>query len=84
MTLRKWPKVSVGVGVELDENQIPNLDATRVVFVHEGAARVAVRSKIDMQFRTRSARTGIAHHPEIIFLVSIYDVNRRIEIGLAK
>ncbi len=34
--------------VELDENQIPNLDATRVVFVHECAARVAIRRKIDM------------------------------------
>ena len=84
MTLRKRPKASVGVSVELNENQIPNLDAARVVFVHERAARVAVRRKIDMQFRTRSARTGIAHHPEIIFLVSVYDVNRRIEIGLSK
>ena len=34
--------------VELDEDQIPNLDATRIVFVHERAARVAVRRKIDM------------------------------------
>ena len=36
--------------VELDENQIPNLDAARILFVHERAARVAVRRKIDVQF----------------------------------
>src|SRR4026207_2515186 len=84
MTLRKWPKASVGICVELDENQIPNLDAARVVFIHARAAGVAVRRKIDMQFRTRSAGTGIAHHPEIIFLVSVYDVDGRIEIGLTK
>ena len=37
------------LGVELDENQIPNLDAARVLFVHERATRVAIRRKIDMQ-----------------------------------
>src|SRR5213082_1169002 len=34
--------------VELDENEIPNLDTARVVFVHEPAAGVAVRRKVDM------------------------------------
>src|SRR5207249_2849926 len=84
VTLRKRPKASVGVSVELDENQIPNLDAAWVVFVHERAAGVAVWRKIDVQFRARAARTGVTHHPEIIFLVAVNDVNRRIEVGLAK
>ena len=43
VTLRKRRKRSVRVGVELDENQIPNLDAARIVFVHERATGVAVR-----------------------------------------
>jgi hypothetical protein len=34
--------------VELDENQIPNLDAAWVFGIHELAARVAIRRKIDM------------------------------------
>ncbi len=37
-----------GLRVELDENQIPNLDGARVLFVHQRAARVAVGRKIDM------------------------------------
>ena len=52
--------------------------------VHERAARVAVRRKIDMQFRARAARAGIAHHPEVVGFAAVDDVNRRIEIGVAK
>ena len=36
--------------VELDENQIPNLNAAWILFVHQRATRVAVRRKIDVQF----------------------------------
>ncbi len=32
--------------VELDENQIPNFDAARIIFVHERATGVAVRRQI--------------------------------------
>ena len=38
--------------------------------------------QIDMQFGTRTARTGVAHHPEIVFFVAVDDVNRRIQPGL--
>ena len=71
-------------GIELDENQIPNLDAARIFFVHERATRVAVRRKIDMHFRARSARAGVAHHPEIVGLPTVENVNLWIEIGFAK
>ena len=77
-------KAAVRVRVELDEDKIPNLDAARIAFVHERAARVAVRRKVDMQFRARTARPGIAHHPEIILLIAVHDVDGRIEIGIAK
>ena len=73
-----------GIRVELDENEIPNLDATRIAGVHERPARVARRREVDVQFGTRTARAGIAHHPEIVLLVAVDDVNRRIEPGVAK
>ena len=50
-----------------------------IAFVHERALRVAVRREIDVDFRARTARAGVAHHPEIILLVAVDDVNRGIE-----
>jgi hypothetical protein len=44
MTLRQWRERAVRVGVELDENQIPNFDAARVSCVHQFAAGIAIRS----------------------------------------
>ena len=40
--------------------------------------------QIDVQFRARPARAGLAHHPEIVLLVAVDDVNCRVEPGLAK
>jgi hypothetical protein len=92
VTVREWDIFgATGVSdpgyrlrIELDENQIPNLDATRIVFVHERAAGVAIRGKIDMQLRARAARAGVAHHPKVVGLVAVDDVDRGIEIGFAK
>ena len=55
-----------------------------IAFVHERAARVAVRCEIDVQFRARTARAGVAHHPEIVLLVAVDDVKRGIEVGVAE
>ena len=73
-----------GIRIELDENQIPNLDAARILFVHERAAGVTIRREIDMHLRARPARAGIAHHPEIVGLSAAENVNFWIEIGFAK
>ena len=70
--------------VELDEDQVPNLHATRVFLVHERAARVAIGRKVDMHFRAWAARAGVAHHPEIVRLAATQNVNRWIQIGLTK
>src|SRR5205814_3946029 len=70
--------------VELDEHQIPNLDAARVVFVHKCAARIAIGREIDMHLRAWSARTGVAHHPEIVGFAAAQNMNSRIEIGFAE
>src|SRR5262249_18351844 len=70
--------------IELDEHQVPNLDATWVTFVHQFATRVAIRRQIDVHFRARPARTGVAHHPEIVSLATVENVNFWIESGFAK
>ena len=37
------------------------------------------RREIDVEFRAGTARAGFAHHPEIIFLVAVDDVDGGIE-----
>src|SRR4029450_4306723 len=84
MTLRERRERAVWIRVELDENKIPNFDAAGISFIYQRAARVAVWGKIDVNLRAGPARTGIAHHPKIIGLAAIKNVNLRIKIGFAK
>ena len=77
--LRQWRERSVRVRVELDENEVPNLDAARVARVDQRALGVTGRREIDVQFRARTARAGIAHHPEVVLLVPVDDVHSGIE-----
>ena len=84
MTLRQRRERTVRIRIELDENEIPNLDATRILLIHQRAARIPLRCKIDVYLRARSARTGVAHHPEIVGLSTVENVDNRIEIGFAK
>ncbi len=84
VTLRQRHKRAIRIRVELDENEIPNLDATRISFIHQRATRVAVRRKIDVNLRAGPARTGVAHHPKIICPATVQNVNLRIEISFAK
>ncbi len=75
---------AVGVRVELDEDEVPNLDALGGAFVDEGAAGVAGGGEVDMEFRAGAAGAGFAHHPEVVFFVSVDDVNGGIESGGAE
>src|SRR5437867_11230993 len=84
MSLWQRTETAVGVRVELNENQVPNLEAPRIILVHESSARVAVWGKIDMQLRARPAWTGITHHPKIIGFAGRDDVNLRVEIRFLK
>ena len=84
VSLRQRRECAVRVRIELDEHQVPNLDATRIIFVHKRATRVAVWRQIDVHFRARSARAGVAHHPEIVGFPAAENVNFWIEIGFAK
>ena len=68
---------AVRVGIELDEDQVPDLDALRAALVHQRALGVAGWGQVDVDFRARTARAGVAHHPEIVFLVAVADVDFR-------
>ena len=72
---------SVGVGVELDEDEVPDLDTFGGAFVDQRAARVGLGGEIDVNFAARTARARVAHHPEIVLLVAVDDMDLRIEPG---
>ena len=72
------------VRVELDEDQVPDLDALGTAFVHERAFGVALRREVDVDFGARTARAGFAHHPEIVFFVAVDDVDFGVEAGGAE
>ena len=85
-------KRAVGVGVVLDEDVVPDLNATRVgavdefragdLFFHACFARAG--AKVHVDFGAGTARAGFAHHPEVIFLAAVDDVDGRIETDAAK
>ena len=75
---------AVGIRVELDEDEVPNLDAVGGAFVDERAERVAGGGEVDMEFGARAAGAGFAHHPEVVLLVAVDDVDGGIESGGAE
>ena len=81
---RERAEGAVGVGVELDEHQVPDLHAAGVAAVDERALRVAFRREVDVEFGARTAGAGLAHHPEIVLLVAVDDVHFRVEAGGAE
>ena len=59
-----------GIPVILYENEVPELDKTgAAVHIHAVLVALAASSlaEIDVDLRTRTARTGLAHLPEIVF-----------------
>ena len=77
-------KRAVRVGIELDEDEIPNLNAVCGAFVDERATCVTGGREIDMQLRAGAAGAGFAHHPEVVLLVAVYDVDGWIEACCAE
>ena len=78
---------AVGVGVVLDEDVVPDLDATGVAAVDElGAFALAVLGQldgaggeVDVDFGAGAAGAGVGHHPEVVLLVAVDDVDVGIE-----
>ena len=77
----KWAKSAIAIRIKLNENQVPNFDATRVIHVHERTFGISQRREIDVDFGARSARTCVAHHPEIVGFVAVYNMDIGIEPG---
>ena len=75
---------AVGVGVELDEDVVPDLDALGAALVDEPPFGVARGGEVDVDLRARTARAGLAHHPEIVLFVAVHDVDRGIEPDAAE
>jgi len=59
-------------------------DAARAARVHQFPTFrfVVDRQEIEMDLGARAAGAGVAHHPEIILLVAVDDVDLRIEAFL--
>ena len=81
---RERAEGAVGVGVELDEDQVPDFHAAGVAAVDERALRVAFGGQVDVEFGARTAGAGLAHHPEVVLLVPVDDVHFRVEAGGAE
>ena len=81
---RERAEGAVGVGVELNEDQVPDFHAAGVAAVDERALRVAFGREVDVELRARAAGSGLAHHPEIIFLIPVHDVDLGVEAGGAE
>ena len=60
---------ALGIPLELHEHVVPDLDETFAARFHVGdevAGTGDARSAVDINFRAASARTGIAHGPEVV------------------
>ncbi len=76
---RQIGETAVGIRVELDENEIPDFHALGGAGIDQSSFGVARRSQIDVEFRAGAARPGLAHHPEIVFLVAHDDMDFWVE-----
>ena len=81
---RKIAEATIGLSIVLNEDQIPDLDTEVGIFIHQTALRVAVWSEIDMEFRAGTAGAGLAHHPEVVLLVTVDDMHSGVESGSGK
>ena len=71
---------AVGLGVVLDENEVPDLDAEVGIVVDEITAGdgIALGREIDVKLGARAAGAGFAHHPEVVLHVAVDDLDFRI------
>ena len=78
----KVPKAPICLGIELDEDEIPDLDALITILVHQQAPGISLRGEVHMQFGARPAGARLSHHPEVIGLVAIDDMDFGVTAGL--
>ena len=70
---RQRSQLAVQIAVELHEDEIPDFDETAAAIERKLLVLTALFGgfgpKIVMNFRAGSARTGLAHLPEVVFFV---------------
>ena len=75
---RQWFQAAVGLAVELHEDDVPDLDDLRVVFVDELASGhfgfLAVGAGVYVDLRAGAARAGLTHLPEVVVLIAVDDM----------
>jgi len=83
---------AVGVGVVLDEDVVPDLDAAGVGAVDQrgplglllGRGLPRAGAQVDVDLGARTAGAGLAHHPEVVLLAAVDDVHLRVEAHRAE
>ena len=69
---------TVGLTIVLHKDKVPNLYNLRVALVHQrktvDSRTLGLATQVDVHFRTRTARSRIAHFPEIIMSVTVDDM----------
>ena len=69
---------AISLAVELHKYKVPNLDNLRVAHIYHLTARnlcyLLLVAKVVVNLATRTARTSLAHLPEVILLVTTDDV----------
>ena len=58
---------------------MPDLDALGGSLIDESPARVTLQRKVNVYFRAGTAWPRIPHHPKVVLLVAIDDVDLRVE-----
>ena len=76
------PEGPVCLGIELNKDEVPNLNALVTILVHQQAPGISFGGKVDMQLRARPAGSGLSHHPEVVGFVAVNDMNPRVTTGL--
>ncbi len=87
MLRRQRGEGAVGVGVVLDEDVVPDLDAARVAAIDELRAFTlaflaqldGAGGEVDVDLGAGAAGAGVGHHPEVVLLVAVDDVDVGIE-----
>ena len=60
-------QAAVGLHIELHEHMVPDFNETVAVFVRAaGRAAGNVRPVVVKNFRARTARASVGHHPKIV------------------
>ena len=78
MPLGEWLKLTPGLSVKLNKDQVPNLQTAGIPLVHQLPLRLSVRRQIHVNLGTRPARPRLPHHPKIVLRISHHHMNGRI------